>query len=164
MNRSQILALAVAVSLAGATVAAPPPSAGPAPYFGTPGTAGTAAQFSYPAPGAYGSTSFRPYSIPPLSGRTLDPLANLPDEWPAVGPARITVKLPADAKLFVDGRATKQTGAVREFVTPPTLVAGLSYQYKLRAEWPQDGQTVTREQVVRFRVSGRSEVDFTQQH
>src|SRR5690349_6741172 len=83
--------------------------------------AGAAPQFSYPAPGNYGSTSFRPYTIPPLSGRLTDPLADLPDEWPGVGPARITVKVPAGAKLFVDGRPTKQTGAVRQFVTPPTL-------------------------------------------
>jgi uncharacterized protein (TIGR03000 family) len=157
MTRSGFLSLAVVALVVGTLAAAPP---GPAPYFGSPGTTGNPTQFSYPGPGNYGATSFHPYNIPPLSGRMTEPLANLPDEWPAVGPARIKVKLPADAKLFVDGQPTKQTGPVREFITPATLLAGLTYQYTLRAEWPAGGQTVTREQVVRFRIGGSSTVDF----
>jgi uncharacterized protein (TIGR03000 family) len=158
MTRYGIPALAAVALIAGLAPAAPP---GPTPYYGAPGTTGGASQFSYPAPGSYGSTSFRPYTIPPLSGRLTDPLADLPDEWPGVGPARITVKVPADAKLFVDGRPTKQAGTVRQFVTPPTLVAGLTYQYDFRAEWPQDGQTVTRDRLVRFRIGSDLTVDLT---
>lgn len=56
--------------------------------------------------------------------------------------ARITVKLPADAKLFVDDVACTLTSDTRTFETPK-LDAGKKYGYTLRAEAVRDGQTVT---------------------
>ena len=93
----------------------------------------------------------------PVTG---EPIA-LTSDWPAVAAARVTVKLPADAKLWVDGKPTKQTGPVREFVTPPVLRAGLTYRYTFRAVWSQDGQNITRERPVLVQATGSANVDFT---
>src|SRR5262249_35192024 len=51
----------------------------------------------------------------------------------ADAPARITVKLPADARLFVDDVACPLTSAERTFDTP-RLEAGRRYFYNMRAE------------------------------
>src|SRR5256885_12981359 len=98
--------------------------------------------------------------MPSLSGAAGYNVPPPPDEWPAVAAARITVRLPAEAKLWVDGRPTKQTGPVREFVTPPVLRAGWTYRYTFRAGWAQDGRAVVRERPVPVRATGASEVDF----
>jgi uncharacterized protein (TIGR03000 family) len=55
------------------------------------------------------------------------------------GKATVTVKLPADARLYVEGVLTTQTGAVRTFETP-RLESGKPYVYDLRAEVVRDGQ------------------------
>ena len=63
--------------------------------------------------------------------------------------ARVTVKLPAEARLYVDGVACPLTSAVRSFDTPE-LEAGRTYYYTLKAEVVQDGakRTATKRVVV----------------
>jgi uncharacterized protein (TIGR03000 family) len=152
----------VTLTLAASPVAAAPPggySAGPAPLFGSPGAYGPS-QFSYPAPGVYGSTVFQPFAMPSLSSGLSYNVPLPPPNWRTELTARVTVHLPTDAKLWVDGKPTKQTGAVREFVTPPVLRAGPTYQYPFRAVWAVDGRTVVRERPVAVRAAGSADVDF----
>jgi uncharacterized protein (TIGR03000 family) len=61
---------------------------------------------------------------------------------PAAAPARLTIDLPADAKLFVDGVATKGEGPSRNFHTPD-LPGGQTFYYELKAELVVDGKPVT---------------------
>jgi uncharacterized protein (TIGR03000 family) len=56
--------------------------------------------------------------------------------------ATVTVQLPADARLFVDGVSCPLTSDTRSFETPP-LENGKSYFYMLRAEMIRNGQTRT---------------------
>jgi uncharacterized protein (TIGR03000 family) len=56
--------------------------------------------------------------------------------------ATIVVHLPANAKLSVDGKATRSTSTTRRFVSPP-LEAGQSYHYVFKAEAPRDGEPAT---------------------
>jgi uncharacterized protein (TIGR03000 family) len=165
MNRIcwQLLALTNVTAAAGMVVAAPPPgnfSAGPNPLFGSPG-AYNPGQFSYPAPGVYGSTRFTPFGVSPLSSGFPAYDVPLTNDWPAIAAAKVTVRLPADAKLWVDGKPTKQTGPVREFVTPPMLRAGLIYRYTFKAEWTENGRTVTQERPAQVRATGSTNVNFT---
>jgi uncharacterized protein (TIGR03000 family) len=53
----------------------------------------------------------------------------------------ITIRLPADATLFIDDHKTQETGDVRTFRTPP-LPEGRSYAYVLKAT--SNGKTVTQ--------------------
>src|SRR5262249_10940269 len=65
----------------------------------------------------------------------------------ALRPAVLTVHLPSDATLAVEGVPTRSTSAVRRLETPP-LVVGQSYSYLLTAECVRGGQ----KQVVSQRV------------
>ncbi|MCE9563094.1 MAG: TIGR03000 domain-containing protein [Planctomycetes bacterium] len=60
--------------------------------------------------------------------------------------ANVKFQLPADAKLFVDGRLTNLTGAERSFVTPP-LGAG-KFFYEVKAELMVDGRMVVEQKRV----------------
>jgi uncharacterized protein (TIGR03000 family) len=81
---------------------------------------------------------------------------------PTDGSARFTVKLPADAKLWVEQFASQQTGPVRTYNTPFVLRPGQTYEYTFRAQWDQGGQTVTRDKPVRFQAGSDLTVDFDQ--
>ena len=74
--------------------------------------------------------------------------------------ALIVVKLPTDdAKLTIDGDATKATGQVRRFVTP-ALKAGSTYSYVFAATWIENGKKQKSEQKVRFKAGQVVEVTF----
>jgi uncharacterized protein (TIGR03000 family) len=64
--------------------------------------------------------------------------ARPPDGEPVV---YFTVAVPAGAEVYLEGVRTKQTGALRQFVSPP-LVAGKQYVYEIRGRWFQDGREV----------------------
>jgi uncharacterized protein (TIGR03000 family) len=55
--------------------------------------------------------------------------------------ASLTVELPADARLYVDGQLTRSASSRRQFITPP-LNPGQAYYYDLQAEVIRDGQLV----------------------
>lgn len=54
--------------------------------------------------------------------------------------AVLHLRLPAEARLSVEGRATKQTGSVRHFYSP-TLKPGKSYHYTFEWTYHKDGKT-----------------------
>jgi uncharacterized protein (TIGR03000 family) len=56
---------------------------------------------------------------------------------------RIDLRVPADAKIWFDGRETIQTGTARSFESPP-LAAGPEYAYQVRIQWKRDGKEVTQ--------------------
>jgi uncharacterized protein (TIGR03000 family) len=70
---------------------------------------------------------------------------------PEGSPATVRVTLPDDARLTIDGRATRSTSAQRLFVSPP-LEAGNSYRYTFRASFVRAGKTITVEQEVFVRA------------
>jgi uncharacterized protein (TIGR03000 family) len=75
-------------------------------------------------------------------------------------PATIVVTLPVDAKLTIDGAATRSTSNVRTFVTP-TLEVGQEFSYTLKAEVVRDGQTFSNEQRVTVRAGLESKINIT---
>jgi uncharacterized protein (TIGR03000 family) len=77
-------------------------------------------------------------------------------------PARLQIFLPPQARLTIDGTTTQQTGSSREFESP-SLRAGKSFTYTLRAEMPgPDGQaqTITRKVNVRPGMVTRTVLDM----
>ncbi len=74
--------------------------------------------------------------------------------------ARIWLAVPADARVWFDGEPTKQTGALRHFLSQP-LAPGRSYTYTVRVRWTQDGKPVEEERRVRVRAGASSELNFT---
>jgi uncharacterized protein (TIGR03000 family) len=72
-------------------------------------------------------------------------------------PATLVVRLPADAKLTIEGAPTTSTNDVRWFISPP-LQAGKDYQYTLKAEVTRDGKKVERTREVTVRAGQQNEV------
>jgi uncharacterized protein (TIGR03000 family) len=73
--------------------------------------------------------------------------------------ARLTVRLPEDARLWFENIPTKSTGAVREFRSPP-LPPGMQYAYTVRATWTDNGKEVTQTQHVGVTAGARVALDF----
>jgi uncharacterized protein (TIGR03000 family) len=78
----------------------------------------------------------------------------------ADGAAYLAVHVPPGATLWVDGRRTAQTGAQRQFVSPP-LESGRDYTYEIRARWTEDGRTVDQVHKVQVRANTKALVDMT---
>ena len=85
---------------------------------------------------------------------------------PAYGPARsltLNVKVPADAKVFVNGMATTSTGTDRQYISKG-LKAGSRYSYEVRAEFAVDGQTVTQTKNVQLGAGENGSLSFDGQN
>jgi uncharacterized protein (TIGR03000 family) len=79
---------------------------------------------------------------------------------PAGTASQIIVRVPSNAKLWVDDYESQLTGPVRQLNTPATLEPGRTYRYTLKAQWIQNGQPVVQERVVSFQAGQSTEVDF----
>ncbi len=66
----------------------------------------------------------------------------------------LTLSVPADAKVIINGYTTTSTGAQRKYVSKG-LDAASSYTYQVHAEFTRDGQPVTEERTVKL-VAGQS--------
>jgi uncharacterized protein (TIGR03000 family) len=73
--------------------------------------------------------------------------------------ARLTVRVPANAELWVDDVKTTTTGSVREFQTPP-LTPGGRFYYEVRARWSENGHEVTQTQKVEVTAGANVVVSF----
>jgi uncharacterized protein (TIGR03000 family) len=67
---------------------------------------------------------------PPVDNETSEP-----------APARITITVPSDARVSIDGTATVSTETTRTFESP-ILMTGKSYTYTFKAEFVRDGKNV----------------------
>jgi uncharacterized protein (TIGR03000 family) len=76
------------------------------------------------------------------------------------GSAGIQVRVAPDAEIWFDGTKMKQTGAVREYQTPP-LTPGKAFTYEVKARWMQDGEPVEQTRTVEVQVGRQAVVDFT---
>jgi len=80
---------------------------------------------------------------------------------PAPAPAQVTVRLPANAKLYVDDTACPLTSDTRSFDTPK-LQPGQKYYYDVRAEFVSSGSTVSQTQRVVLEAGQQVSVSFPQ--
>jgi uncharacterized protein (TIGR03000 family) len=74
-------------------------------------------------------------------------------------PARITVNLPTDARLYIDNVFCPLTSSTRSFPTPP-LQPGREFSYTLRAEVTRDGQTRVQSQRITVGAGRQVNVEF----
>ena len=82
-------------------------------------------------------------------------------EEPApVDRAALLVRLPADAVLTIESKATRQTGPERRFVSP-ILPLGQKFVYTLRATWHQGGKEQKAERKATVQAGQVTRVDLT---
>ncbi|MBL8868049.1 MAG: TIGR03000 domain-containing protein [Planctomycetia bacterium] len=79
----------------------------------------------------------------------------------AATPARISIKLPADTVLFIDGKKNEKIGNTREFTTPP-IPFGKEFSYDLKLVKTRNGQPEELTQKVVFQAGETVTVDFTE--
>ncbi len=73
--------------------------------------------------------------------------------------ALLSVKVPADAKVFVNDRPTTSVGEDREFISRD-LAPGARYNYQVRAEFIRDGKPVTEEKSVQLAAGENLSLNF----
>ncbi len=72
----------------------------------------------------------------------------------------LTVRVPANAKVYLAGNPTKATGETRVFRTT-SLSSGKSWSdYTIKVEFEQDGKTVTREETITLGAGETKELSF----
>ena len=136
-------ALASALNIIGGV---PHPADLPSAYY----YAGVPHQVSFPARALVSITTLTapvPTSAPP------------PPAAPPATRARVDVKVPKDATVWVQGQKSAQTGTMRHFVTGD-LEPGFAYTYRVKASWTENGHKLTVEQPVTVRAGARESVTF----
>jgi uncharacterized protein (TIGR03000 family) len=134
---------------------------GYSPYYGLGGYTGS----------SYGRPYGNPYDMaaaPYYSGQAYgmyNPSNSYQSFYPSnlngqQGGAGIRVRVPADAVVWFDGTKMKQTGAVREYQTPP-LTPGKTFTYEVKASWTQDGEPMEQTRTVEVQAGRQATVDFT---
>jgi len=73
--------------------------------------------------------------------------------------AILSVHVPADAKVYVNGMLTRSTGSDRRFVSNG-LRPGYNYTYELRAMTERNGQMVEDRKVVQLQAGQSADVNF----
>jgi uncharacterized protein (TIGR03000 family) len=63
---------------------------------------------------------------------------------------RLTLRVPAEAKVTLAGVATKQTGEVRQFATSRLASGQVWDDYKVVVELERDGQTLREEREIKL--------------
>jgi uncharacterized protein (TIGR03000 family) len=61
--------------------------------------------------------------------------------------AHVTVRVPANAEVWFNGRRMNASGAVREFETP-ALTGGGRFTYEARARWTENGREMSQTQEI----------------
>lgn len=75
------------------------------------------------------------------------------------GAGLLLVKVPASAKIFVNGKETETAGTERHYISRG-LIRGASYNFEVKAELEQDGKPVTVTKFARLTAGGNAEVSF----
>ena len=91
-------------------------------------------KISVPTPGT-------PVPVSPAGPKEM-PIPPPKKDEPKKTSATITVSVPVDAKITIDGNPTKSTSGVRVFATPE-LAPGTVYYYTISAEVVRDGKAIT---------------------
>jgi uncharacterized protein (TIGR03000 family) len=99
-------------------------------------------------PGAPAAPQGEPLKVEPKKATQLDD-----------NKAHLVVKLPDNAKLYVDDQLLKSGPSRRSFVTPD-LQPGQAYYYVLRVEIERDGKPVSQSKRVIVRAGQNIEASF----
>lgn len=102
-----------------------------------------------------------PFAVPDPAPGTIGARPGVSATPASAGQSRasVTVRLPADAKLFAEGKELQLTGAERKFVSPP-LPADQEFVYRFTAEVERNGDTVSVTKKVTVRAGGTAAVEF----
>ncbi len=127
--------------------------------YGSTGVSYGSTGSSYGSTGSsYGSVGGAYYGASKTSGGAANSLvSNIETKSDAI---YLTVNVPGNAKVFVNGNPTTSTGAVRQFVSRG-LESGKSYKFDIRAEVEgADGKLLTEEKTIAVEAGEREQLQF----
>jgi uncharacterized protein (TIGR03000 family) len=109
------------------------------------------------------------YSAPSYGGSTGLPTPVTINNYPptstraraetATDRAHVTIQLPPDGEVTIQGTRLNATGPIRHFDSPP-LTAGTEYAYDVEATWKENGQEIKQSQRIDIAPGARTEVIF----
>lgn len=114
------------------------------------------------------NTGYPPYTAPSYGNGTVVPAYDRGYESPRpenVQPSEdnsatlIRVRVPAEARIYVNDKRTTSTGEFREFVARK-LVPGKAYTFPVKAVIERDGQVIERQEIVSVRGGEEASVAF----
>ncbi len=76
-----------------------------------------------------------------------------------MGNAMLMVSVPQEARIFVNGAATRSEGSKRQYVSR-NLSPGYAYTYEVRAEMDVDGQLVQQTKTVKVKAGQQHDLVF----
>ncbi|MBI3840251.1 MAG: TIGR03000 domain-containing protein [Planctomycetia bacterium] len=120
----------------------------------------TPAQPAPATPPAAPTTPPGPSDAAPAAGPAPTNSTYHPTYGPMRNSALLSVKVPADAKVFVNDHETSSTGTDREYISRD-LQNGARYNYEVRAEFTRDGQSVSETRSIQLTAGQTASVDFT---
>jgi uncharacterized protein (TIGR03000 family) len=106
--------------------------------------------------------------VPAADGPTLAPAPTPPKPAPPnrssiertrSGLGILTVRVPYDAKVTINGAPTKSLGSVRQY-SCDGLLPGSTYRFEVKAEVVREGKTVAETQTVSLTSGERGRVAF----
>jgi uncharacterized protein (TIGR03000 family) len=94
-----------------------------------------------------------PYDLPALSTEE--------EQEEAAHTASIQVRVPTNAEIWFENQKTRQSGALRNFISPP-LETGKTFTYDVHARWTDSsGKVIDQTKQVEVQAGKRSTADFT---
>lgn len=78
---------------------------------------------------------------------------------PALGSATLAVRVPVNARVYINDRPTRTTGTYRQYISRG-LVPGSDYTYEVRVDVVRDGRTISDVRTVNLRAGGSQELAF----
>ncbi|MGB9688394.1 TIGR03000 domain-containing protein [Thermogutta sp.] len=147
----------------GAQVLSMPPSPTPSPQP-APQPAPNVSPSPQPAPATPGPGPGVSPNEPPMAPSAINPTsysAPLPSPTPSrANSGLITVYVPAEAKVIINGIVTKSTGTRREYVSYG-LAEGLQYKYTITAQVERDGKVYEETREVILTAGAKKGVAFS---
>jgi len=109
--------------------------------------------------GGYPWYDYRPYYGWHFHLYTTEPQEAEQPRPPKDTHAHILVHVPAGAELWFNGTKVTGEGEVRKFASP-VLTPGQRYSYEVRAQWKQNGQTITKTHELTVKAGAHIDVYF----
>jgi uncharacterized protein (TIGR03000 family) len=114
-------------------------------------------------------SSYLSYAAPPVDYSSyysgpVEPAEAEPDDQATATDPNIVllgVRVPADARVWIEGRLMNQSGPIRLFESP-ALEPDSDYHYEIQARWTEGGKQVTRSRQVTVRAGDRIIVNFAE--
>ena len=107
--------------------------------------------------GGYGGWGYGGYSSPVVPS-TVRPLVGS-SQPVSSNSVQLTVSVPTDAKVFVNGLPTRSTGERRQYTSTGVQPSAI-YPYQVRAEFVRDGKPVSEEKTVRLTAGQTGSLEF----